>query len=66
MYISADGLQAMHQEIVNDNVRRSEQRRMLKERKVREQETDIRAPRPTRRLTVTVLARAARALIALP
>ncbi|HZU14194.1 MAG TPA: hypothetical protein VFB58_15245 [Chloroflexota bacterium] len=53
MYISSQALQAMHQEIVNEGLRRAEQRRLLSEVKARESQT--RHPSPLRRLLGHVL-----------
>jgi hypothetical protein len=53
MYISSQALQAMHQEIVNQGLRRTEQRRLLAEVKAREIQT--RQPLRLRRLLGHVL-----------
>ena len=65
MYISSQGLQAIHQEMVNDNLRRSDQRRMLREWRERQQETGAPTARAARRLIVTMLTKATRALTVL-
>lgn len=53
MYISSQELQAMHQEIVNEGLRRTEQRRLLAAVKARE--SRARHPLPLRRLLGHVL-----------
>ncbi|HEX8919241.1 MAG TPA: hypothetical protein VF898_12115 [Chloroflexota bacterium] len=61
MYISHQAQQAIHQDIVNDGLRRSEQRRMLKEQ---ESGTQARDWNPT--TTLTVLVRSLRSVVVRP
>lgn len=63
MYISHQAQQAIHQDIVNDGLRRSEQRRMLKERE-QESGTQARDWNPT--TTLTVLVRSLRSVVVRP
>jgi ATP-dependent exoDNAse (exonuclease V) alpha subunit len=53
MYISYQGQQAIHQDVVNDAVRRSERRRMLAEQ-VMESDARVRTGKPGTGLTALV------------
>ena len=63
MYIPYQGQQAIHQDIVNDGLRRSEQRRMLQER---ETETDTRARAWNFGMPLTALVRSMLSVVARP
>ena len=65
MYISHQGQQVIHQEMVNDGMRRSEQRRLLKELET-ESGTDARSRAWNLTATLTALVRSMRGAVARP
>jgi hypothetical protein len=66
MYISSQGLQSIHENNVNEGLKRSEQRRLIKEWKDQQRGTDVPAKARIGARTLTVLFRSLRGMVARP